>query len=174
MCQFIWNISVLWHVSCWFGLRCDGYADSGKRPCSPWKRPCSPCKRPCSPLNGCVYPGVFNQVYVLDSRDMLVVKLNRTAAHIQQHKHSIARWVTWYSHSTRQGGFTFILQCVFYISYIFFNILYELWFAVAKRVTINLIHEPLGEGSIKLPPLRFVEYLQNLMSYERETWHNFQ
>ena len=32
-----------------------------------------------------------------------------------------------------------------------------------------LIHEPLG-GHKVAPPLRFVKYLRNLMSYERETW----
>ena len=40
------------------------------------------------------------------------------------------------------------------------------WFA-----TNSLTHEPLG--GINLPPLRFVIYLRNLMSYERETWHSF-
>ena len=30
-----------------------------------------------------------------------------------------------------------------------------------------------GGWGIKLPPLRFVVYLRNLMSYERETWHSF-
>ena len=34
----------------------------------------------------------------------------------------------------------------------------------------GLTHEPLGEGDIKLPPLRFVEYIRNRMIYERETW----
>ena len=32
---------------------------------------------------------------------------------------------------------------------------------------------PRAAGGIKFPPLRFVEYLRNLMSYERETWHSF-
>ena len=39
------------------------------------------------------------------------------------------------------------------------------------KMGIPLTHEPLG--GIKLPPLRFVKYLRNLMSYERETWHSF-
>ena len=28
-------------------------------------------------------------------------------------------------------------------------------------------------GGLKFPPLRFVLYLRNLMSYERETWYSF-
>ena len=30
-----------------------------------------------------------------------------------------------------------------------------------------------GGGHKVAPPLRFVKYLRNLMSYERETWHSF-
>ena len=43
-----------------------------------------------------------------------------------------------------------------------------------KTELVNLTHEPLGRVAISCtPPLRFVEYIRNRMSYERETWHSF-